>query len=65
MQTEYEYVIVLENEDMQDMADLEFIEPKEVLPFMKKIINEKAKEGWEVVPPIGFPAIWFKRPLDV
>lgn len=57
---EYDFEYVLKSEHL-DSVEMGLADPKTVLDAVKKTLNEKAKKGWEPIPPFVLPVVWFRK----
>ncbi len=62
----YEYIcerinLPPEQIQMAQMGALEEKAMKDIDGLIIELLNEKGKEGWEVLAPISFPTVFFRR----
>jgi hypothetical protein len=58
---EYDVEVIKLTEEQQNAVALGIVEIDSINQIIKKIINDRAKDGWEPMYPFAFPSIWFKR----
>jgi hypothetical protein len=60
MTYEYDFEQVLTKEAL-DNVDMGLVEPASILAAIKKVLNERAKKGWEPLTPFTLPVVWFRK----
>lgn len=60
MTFEYDFEYVLKSEQMESV-EMGLADPASVLEAVKKVLNDRAKKGWEPMTPFVLPVIWFRK----
>lgn len=58
---EYDYEEIVMSEQDRKLTEMNFIQPEQINPKIKEVLNRKAKGGWEPLYPFMVPMLWFKR----
>lgn len=63
MKYEYDFQIIeLSEADIQKIQ-LGLATPESMNTVIKDVLNDRAKDGWEPLMPVGIPSVWFRRSI--
>lgn len=60
MTYEYDFEYVLNPKDNEN-AEMGLVDFNSIQQALKKLLNERAKKGWEPIAPFMMPVIWFRK----
>ena len=60
MTFEYDFEHVL-NKTALENVEMGLVEPESILEAIKKVLNDRAKKGWEPIVPFALPVVWFRK----